>query len=77
LEWAEENLDKKRQALVAMRLVDRLRKADYLESRKVNNFFYSRKKMFQVVENYPQLLLNYWFWRMVAPSRNIFSSIPE
>lgn len=71
LEWGKENLDKNKQSLIALRLVDRLRKADYFDDCKIDDFLTSRRMMFKVAKGYPQLMRNHWFWRMVAPSKYI------
>lgn len=75
LDWTKENLDQRKQGLVAMRVVERLRKADIFEDHKNSDFLYSRMRMFHVAGKYPQLFLNYWFWRMMLPSKRILGRI--
>ena len=71
-EWGRKNLKKSRQYLIALRHVDRLRKTDYFSDHKISDYINSRILMFKLALEYPKLFQNYWFWRMVIPSKTLF-----
>lgn len=70
--WSKEQLSVEKQYLVALRSVAYMRKADYFEDFKLNDFIASRIKMFQLFREYPLLLFNPWFLRLVLPSEHLF-----
>lgn len=70
--WAEQSLPPKKQRMVALRFVERLKKSDYFDDHKFIDLVLSRKKMIELLVSYPQLLLNRLFWKYAIPSRSIF-----
>jgi hypothetical protein len=44
---------------------------DYLEDMSFMEFVNARLHMIQLIKNAPRLLLDFWFWRMIVPSKQL------
>ena len=69
--WGINNLNRKKQVLISLRYIDRLRKSDYFPNHRFKDFKSSREKMVKLAMRYPEIILNFWFWRLVIPSKSL------
>jgi glycosyltransferase involved in cell wall biosynthesis len=70
-QWGIVNLTKEQLFLLSRRYTERLRKVDYLEDMSFMEFVNARLHMIQLIKNAPRLLLDFWFWRMIVPSKQL------
>jgi len=70
--WGRKNLSWSRRYLLSLRYIAYMRKADNFDDFKTQDFMASRGKMFQQLKEYPQLMFDPWFWRLVIPSKAVF-----
>jgi len=71
MDWSMKNLSREKQTLIALRFVERLRKADYFDDFLYSDYLKSRKKMMKLGIKNPKLFVNLFFWRMIIPSRTL------
>lgn len=72
LNWGKENLSKDQLYWIVRRNISQTRNVDYIDNVHWTEFISSRRKMFHFVLNYPSLILDYYFWRRLIPSRELF-----
>lgn len=74
LKWGEENLSRDQFNWVVRRNISQLRNIDYVKDFHWEEFILSRRKMLRYSLEYPFLLLDYYFWRRLIPSRELLWS---
>ena len=72
LEWGQENLSRDQIKLVRYRIINHLRGVDKFDDVHWRDFCISRMKMFRFAINKPALLGDYFFWRKIIPSQDLF-----
>lgn len=71
-EWGKVNLSARKQYLISLRYIERLRKSDYFTDHRLRDFVNSREKMIEIAFFQPLIFLNHWFWRFILPSKKLF-----
>ena len=70
--WGKNNLPNIHQKMVLHRYISHLRKVDTFVDFSWNDYFTSRKKMFELGADFPELFIDRFFWRRIVPSREVF-----
>lgn len=72
--WGKNNLSKNHQKMVLHRYITHIRKIDTFVDFSWKDYCQSRKKMFELGADFPELFIDRFFWRRIAPSREVFKT---
>jgi len=70
IEWGKSNFTQRQRKLVLFRFLAHLKIIDHFPDFSLKDYWISRRKMLGLAFEFPELLVNKYFWKLVLPLKN-------